>query len=76
MATYNISDDFGVTVSMTGRTKRGFSVIGVIFSRKTLKSIGRDVRGEGSTLSLAQNRAVDAARREILGLLPPEDDED
>jgi hypothetical protein len=75
MATYVINDDFDVTVSQQGRSKSGFTAVGTIHARKTQKPVGKPVQGTGRTLTAAMNRAVAEARRQCVGLIPPDDDE-
>jgi len=57
MATYKINDDYDVTISGPKKLVKGFEVEGTIFNRKTGKSTGINVRGEGRTISSAHDRA-------------------
>jgi hypothetical protein len=59
--TYDINEHYGVTISQT-RAGRPFVATGEIFSRRTMKNVGIQVRGEGRTWSAAADRALAQAR--------------
>jgi hypothetical protein len=68
MTTFKINDDYDVTTSGPSRLPKGFEVTGTIWNSKTSKSTGIKVKGQGKTISAAQDvaraRASEACPRD------------
>jgi hypothetical protein len=74
MATFDLDEHYGVTVSQQSHERGNFVAVGRIFARKTMKDVGPRVSGSGRTWPSAMNRAVAEARR-VINTLPHPDDE-
>jgi len=59
--TYDINEHYGVTISQA-QAGRPFIAVGELFSRKTMRNIGIEVRCEGRSWSAASSRAIADAR--------------
>lgn len=57
MTTIKINDHYDVTLHGPRKLAKGYEVEGTIWNRETNQSTGIRVRGEGRTITAAQDRA-------------------